>query len=138
MKKFIFMAFTALCLLSCQDGLWNTVNELKDQYKDLDVRVIHLEELCKEMNTNIASLQAIVSVLQSNDYITGITPITKDGKEIGCVITFGKHDPITMYYGSDENSGTYVAPLIGIAKDTDGIYYWTLNGEWILDADKKK
>jgi hypothetical protein len=25
------------------------------------------------------------------------------------------------------------APIIGVKKDTDGIYYWTLDGEWLTD-----
>ena len=112
---------------------------------DLDSRVTKLEELCKEMNTNITSLQTIVSVLQSNDYITGIIEIKKNGEVIGYTITFGKHDPITIYHGQDGKDGQNGAdgkdgstPVIGVAQDTDGAYYWTLNGEWLLDDNGNK
>ena len=138
------MAFAALCLMSCQDGLWNAINELKDQYSDLDGRVTRLEELCKEMNTNISALQTIVNVIQSNDYIVSVTPVMKDGKEIGYVITFGKHEPITIYHGNDGKDGKDGSgapgsvPVIGVAQDTDGVYYWTLNGEWMLDDNGQK
>ena len=118
--------------------------------ENLDQRVTKLEELCKEMNTNITSLQTIVSVLQSNDYITGIIEIKKNGEVIGYTITFGKHDPITIYHGQDGKDGQNGAdgkdgqdgssntPVIGVAKDTDGVYYWTLNGEWLLDDNGNK
>jgi hypothetical protein len=122
--------------------------------ENLDQRVTKLEELCKEMNTNITSLQTIVSVLQSNDFITGIVEIKKDGKVIGYTITFGKHDPITIYHGQDGKDGADgqngangqdgkdgadgYTPVIGVAQDTDGVYYWTLNGEWLLDDNGNK
>ena len=144
MKKLLFMAFAALCLMSCQDGLWNAINELKDQYSELDGRVTRLEELCKEMNTNISALQTIVNVIQSNDYIVSVTPVIKDSKEIGYVITFGKHEPITIYHGNDGKDGKDGSgapgsvPVIGVAQDTDGVYYWTLNGEWMLDDNGQK
>ena len=28
--------------------------------------------------------------------------------------------------------------MIGVAQDTDGVYYWTLNGEWLLDDNGNK
>ena len=30
------------------------------------------------------------------------------------------------------------APIIGVKKDTDGIYYWTLDGEWLTDEKGNK
>ena len=147
MKKILFVVLTAMCLVSCHDGLWNAIDELGQKYDDLDGRVSRLEELCKEMNTNISALQTIVNVLQSNDYIVSVSPISKDGKEVGYVITFGKHDPITIYHGNDGKDGkdgkdgsssSGSVPVIGVAQDTDGVYYWTLNGEWLLDGNGQK
>ena len=94
------------------------------------------------MNTNITALETIVAVLQSNDMITGIVEIKKDGKVIGYTITFSKHDSITIYHGESGQNGTNgkdgITPVIGVAQDTDGIYYWTLNGEWLLDDNGNK
>ncbi|WP_334128669.1 PL29 family lyase N-terminal domain-containing protein, partial [Alistipes finegoldii] len=92
-----------------------------------------LEELCKQMNTNISSLQTIVTALQNNVYVTGTTPLMKDGKEIGYTITFSKGNPITIYHGKDGQDGEDgTTPTISVKKDTDGVYYWTLNGEFIV------
>ena len=102
------------------------------------------------MNTNIVSIQTIVNVQQSGDYITGIVEIKKDGKVIGYTITFANHEPITIYHGQDGKdgadgkdgqdgtNGSSSTPVIGVAKDTDGVYYWTLNGEWLLDDNGNK
>ena len=131
MKKLLAFAalFAVVALTSCKyddDDLWNSVH-------GLDNRVAKLEELCKQMNTNISSLQTIVTALQNNVYVTGTTPLMKDGKEIGYTITFSKGNPITIYHGKDGQDGEDgTTPTIGVKKDTDGVYYWTLNGEFIV------
>ena len=89
-----------------------------------------LQRLCNEMNTNLSSLQAIVTALQNNDYITSVDPLTENGKVVGYTIKFAKSNPIVIYNGKDGADGN--TPVIGIKKDTDGIYYWTLDGEFIL------
>ena len=136
MKKIKFFVLLVVIVLftACHDKIWDSI-------EDLDSRVTKLEELCKEMNTNISALQTIVSVIQENDFITGILPIEKGGEVIGYTIMFGKHEPITIYNGEDGKdgqNGSATAPIIGVAKDADGIYYWTLNGEWLLDDEGNK
>ncbi len=131
MKKLLAFAalFAVVALTSCKyddDNLWNSVHGLEN-------RVAKLEELCKQMNTNISSLQTIVTALQNNVYVTGTTPLMQDGKEIGYTITFSKGNPITIYHGKDGQDGEDgTTPTIGVKKDTDGVYYWTLNGEFIV------
>ena len=130
-KKLLAFAalFAVVALTSCKyddDDLWNSVHGLEN-------RVAKLEELCKQMNTNISSLQTIVTALQNNVYVTGTTPLMKDGKEIGYTITFSKGNPITIYHGKDGQDGEDgITPTISVKKDTDGVYYWTLNGEFIM------
>lgn len=141
MKKLLTItALIAATLSSCKyddDDLWSSVHGLED-------RVAKLEELCKQMNTNISSLRTIVEALEENDYVTNVTPVMQNGKEIGYTIVFSKSNPITIYHGKDGQAGSDgddgTAPSIGVKLDTDGIYYWTLNGEWLTDdhGDKIK
>ena len=146
MKKLTTFAIMtmAIILSSCKyndDDIWNSVHNLED-------RVAKLEELCQQMNTNVSSLQTIVTALQSNDYITGITPVVENGKEIGYTITFSKSDAITIYHGRNGHDGIDgtngsdgadgVTPVIGVRQDVDGIYYWTLNGNWLTDDSGNK
>ena len=123
----MILSFLALCLglVSCYDD-----SGLIEKIKEIENRVSKLEEECKAMNTNISSLQTIVAALQQNDYVTGVAPITKDGIEIGYTISFDQSDPITIYHGKEGNT-----PVIGIKEHTDNIYYWTIDGEWLLDAE---
>ena len=128
--KVMILSFLALCLgfVSCYDD-----SGLMEKIKEIENRVSKLEEECKAMNTNISSLQAIVAALQQKDYVTAVAPITKDGVEIGYTISFTQSNPITIYHGQDGNT-----PVIGIKKHTDNIYYWTIDGEWLLDAEGNK
>lgn len=139
MKKLLTLAaLIAVTLSSCKyddDYLWKSVNGLEE-------RIAKLEELCKQMNTNISSLQTIVTALQNNDYVTGVTPVMQNSKEVGYTFTFSKSNPITIYHGKDGEDGVDgkdgTTPTIGVKKDTDGVYYWTINGEWLTDAQGKK
>ncbi len=143
MKKLLTFAalLAVVAFTSCKyddDDIWNSVHGLEN-------RIAKLEELCKQMNTNISSLQTIVTALQNNDYVTGTTPLMKDGKEIGYTITFSKGNPITIYHGKDGQDGEDgtngkdgTTPAIGVKQDADGVYYWTLNGDWLTDENGDK
>lgn len=128
MKKIFILFVIATILFGCSEEYDDS--GLRNDLNDLENRVEKLEELCKQMNTNISSLQSIVTALQSNDYITSVSPAVEDGRTIGYVISFAINDPITVYHGSKGTDGT--TPQIGVKQD-GGIYYWTLNGEWLTD-----
>ena len=129
------LVLVASSLLACTEPYDDTA--IRSDIEDLKERVTKLEELCTQMNNNISSLQAIVAALQNQDYITGVTTITENGKTIGYTIAFAKGTPITIYHGQDGKDSSYV-PLIGVKQDTDNIYYWTLDGEWLTDASGNK
>ena len=137
MKKILsILAAAAFCLVSCTSydeiAMWN-------KNEDLGERVSRLEELCEQMNSNISALQLIVEALQDNDYVTGIVPVTENGETIGYTINFSKSGPVTIYHGKDGEKGDDgKTPVIGVKKDTDGLYYWTLDGEWLTDDEGKR
>ena len=150
----------ALAFTACGDdyddtALWNQVNDNTN-------RIEALETWQEQVNNNIAALQQL---LNTTDYITSVTPVTEDGKETGYTISFRNSDPITIYHGekgdkgdkgdqgeqgeqgipgepgkdgadgSDGSDGS--TPQIGAEAD-GGTYYWTVNGEWLLDSEGKK
>ena len=136
MKKLLAYLLSAMMLLAVGCGEEYDDSLIWEKLNDHEKRISKLEELCKQMNTNITSLQDIIEALQNNDYVTNIAPITEDGKIIGYTITFSKSGSITIYHGQDGQDG--YTPVIGIAKDIDDVYYWTLDGEWLLDKDGNK
>ena len=102
-RHLVWLPVLCVALAGCKDDFDDS--ELRDQIADLDGRLTSLEKLCAQMNTNISSMQTIVSALQQNDYITGVTPITEGGNTIGYTITFMKNRPITIYHGKDGKKG---------------------------------
>ena len=101
-----------------------------------------LKVLVGKMNTNISALQTAIEALESNDYVTSVNPLTENGIAIGYTITFSKSGSIVIYHGKDGTNGTNGidghTPEIGAAKDTDGKYYWTVDGKWLIDEEGNK
>ena len=158
-KTILAAFFTMFAVISCEQE----VADVNDRLDDLEKRVSALEQLCKEMNSNISSLQGIVTAMQTGDYITSVNPVTSDGKTVGYTITFAKGQPITIYHGQDGSDGKDGTngkdgkdgkdgvngqdgkdgadghtPVICIQQDTDGIWYWTLDGQWLLNGNGQK
>lgn len=119
--------------------------EIRSSINDLKVRVERLEKLCSEMNTNISSLQAIVVALQKRDAVVSVTDLP-DNK--GYTILFASGKSIFIYNGKDGSDGKDGVdgqngldghtPSICIKQGADGTYYWTLDGEWIVDDSGNK
>ncbi len=116
-----------LLLFGCGDKYDDSA--LRNDLNDLENRVAKLEELCKQMNTNISSLQKIVVALQDNLSISKVEQISD-----GYIIHFSDGSTATIKNGKNSED----APIIGVKKDTDGIYYWTLDGEWLTDEKGNK
>ena len=141
--------FFAVLVAGCYDD-----TELRARLDEHEARLQELEKLCSEMNTNIASMQQIMAALQNNDFVTDVAPISENGKEIGYTITFSKSGAVTIYHGKDGKDGQNgkdgqdgkdgvdgkdgATPVVGLQQDTDGHWYWTLNGAWLLDSEGAK
>lgn len=147
MKKLL-----TLTLLVSFMGLWSCAYDdtpIWEKVNDHENRISYLEQLCTEMNSNISAMQTILEALENNDYITGVTPIVEGGETVGYTISFAKSDSITIYHGKDGANGANgkdgtngedgadgedgYTPVVGVRQDIDGVYYWTLDGEWLTD-----
>lgn len=116
-----------------------------------EARLAALESLCGRINSEITVLSSVVNALSAGDMVTSVTPVIIDGREAGYTIAFLKNLPITIMNGKPGNDGADGkdgedgkdgkdgkdgrAPVIGIGTDEDGNWYWTLDGEWMRDAD---
>lgn len=129
MKKFVVCMLAAAAIFAgCSKSDYE---DLKKKTDDLSARVTALEDLQKVMWENIQALQAIVNGADF-DYVTGVKAL-EDGS--GYEITFKKSPKIVIRHGSKGEAGE--VPLVSVKQDVDGEYYWTLNGEWLLDGGNK-
>ncbi|MBE6212420.1 MAG: hypothetical protein E7129_04695 [Rikenellaceae bacterium] len=142
MKKLLLLVAVAAMLFipsSCstedafhEDKVWECIGSIIS-------RIEELEKICDRMNSDISSLQNLVKALENNDSITGVFPIIENGVEVGYEIRFEHSDTIFIYHGKDGSNGKNgYTPQIGVRQDGDGIYYWTLDGEWLLDEKGNK
>ena len=134
MKKLVFI-LASLCLVcGCYDD-----SELRQQIKDHESRILKLETLCKKFNTQIESVQNAVNALNNKDYVESVTPIKEGTKVIGYEIRFSKSGSCQIYHGEDGKNGKDGnTPKIGVKQFTDGIWYWTCDGVWVLDNNGEK
>ena len=130
MRKGILLIFTMLAtLIGC--GQYDD-SELKSDINDLKSRMAALEKQCKNMNENLTSLQAIVDAIRKQDGVVSVTELP-EGKGYSVLFTSGK--VIYLYNGTDGTGSS--TPKISVRQDTDGIYYWTVDGEWLMVDGKK-
>ena len=135
-KTLTLLLLAALTLAACKyddSELWEQVNQNTEELAAQAARIAALEAWQAETNTNIEALQTLLS---TTDYITAVTPVVKDGVEVGFTISFLNTPSITIYHGTKGDKGdTGDTPQIGAAQGDDGNWYWTLNGELLTDTD---
>lgn len=142
-KNYALLLLVAIMALATSCGEDYDDTAIKKDISDLQSRVEKLEEWCKTANKQITSLQSLVSTMQANDYVTGVTPVMEGTTEVGYTISFTKSKPITIMHGTNGTNGKDgTTPVIGVKKHTDNLYYWTIqtgSGEatWMKDADGK-
>ena len=154
----------ALLTVACYDD--SAVLERLDQH-DKDITslkgdVTKLQQDVAKINSDITGLQTIINKLQSNVYVKEVTDVKdSDNKVIGYTITFTDNSKITIYHGEKGDKGDPgepgapgtpggqgepgtpgtpgsdgATPVIGV-KEYNGVYYWTVNGEYLVDANNQ-
>ena len=126
MKNMLFlfaMILSVIALNSCTD-----TSGLENQIDNIEGRVAALEKLTSQMNTNISALQSAVAALQNNDYVTNVSEVKEGDTIVGYTLTFAKSGAVTIYHGIDG-----LTPVVGVKQFTDGLYYWTIDGDWMTD-----
>lgn len=121
LRTILCAVFAATLLGSCSydDGeLWDAVNGQEERISALE----------KWQKTVVEQLNSLQGILTATDYITDVEKVTKDGKE-GYKISFLHAAPITLYYNADNEVSGTSDEVIGVAKDENDKWYWTLNGE---------
>lgn len=152
MKKLLFVLAATLAFVGC-------TGDIEDRLTNLEERVDKLEE---KLNDEVADLAELIDALNDNVYVTGVTEITEGGEVVGYTIALSKGQAITIYHGEDGKDGASgsdgkdgkdgedgkdgkdgsdgsdgndgATPKVGVVLE-DGVYYWTVNGEKLTDAD---
>ena len=92
-----------------------------------------LQELAGAVNWDLHILDLIVRELDDSHTIL---PESFRQTEDGYEVSFRDGKTIVIPFGKDGVDGVQFTP-VGV-RDEDGLYYWTVGGEWLLDADGNK
>ena len=133
MQKLLAICYAVFLVAACEkyDDSW-----IKDEFADVDGRLDELEKKCKEINTEIVNIQELIKALQQNDFVTDVKQLKENGKVVGYEICFSKNESVRLYHGKDGVDAH--VPQISVKQDADGIWYWTVDGEWMKDAEGNK
>ena len=128
MKKELVMSLgLALSCLACSkyddSALYNLIAKL-------DQRLVAVEEHVKKANEDIKTLKSLVSAASQGKTITEVKK-TDEGYDL----TFSDKQVISIKMGRDGMDGH--SPKISVALD-GGVYYWQLDGKWLLDTQGQK
>lgn len=141
MKKLLLIAIAFCTFTACDDEdnseLWEKVNGQEEKIEMLESELEALKLKIEGLNQ---TFKAITEMLNGG-LITGVEPVT-DGDKSGYTFTVQTFDEsagtqINTY--TVWNGESSVGPQIGMEKEEEtGLYYWTLDGEPMLDdADQK-
>ena len=158
-----FLSILSLVILGFVSTACYDDTDIREKIDDLDGRVTTLETLCTELHSNLSALTTLVQAMQKGDYVVSVSPLIEDGVEVGYRIVFKESGVVDLYHGKDgadgedgkdgangadgkdgangqdgANGTDGHTPVLGTKQDTDGAYYWTIDGEWVLDGEGNK
>ena len=111
---------TLLVLLAMLCGCTGMV---QDELAETHAKLAELQALVDSVNTNLQTLDLIVSKLDTTHTIEpGSLKETEDGYEV----SFKDGKKVFIAYGKDGKDGRTLIP-IGVLQDTDSLYYWTVD-----------
>lgn len=123
---------------SCTD-----TSSIEKDIDELKAAVAELQRQCSTFNASLETLDQVMSVLKDRDFVTSVQTLKgTDGTVTGYVITFVNHPTITIWMQQRQETppseDSPAIPVISVAKGDDGLYYWTSDGEFILDEEGNK
>ncbi len=125
-KSFIARFILVLCAATAAAACMKfDDSEIQSELSGIKSRLSALEQ---KANTDIAGLWEIVNALKG-----GITISSVSETDDAWIIQFSNGKTATLSKG-----GAGSTPVVGVKQDTDGIYYWTLHGQWMLDSGGNK
>lgn len=144
--KTMILALGAVVLLAGCEKYDDSALVARMDKAEADIK--ELQTLVSQLNSTLSGLATTVDALKAQDRIVSVTELADKS---GWVVEFSQTGKITLYNGKngidgkdgkDGTNGTNGqdgnTPTIGVKLDADGNYYWTVNGEYLLDESGNK
>ena len=135
MKKifYIFISLLVLSFTGCSQYA------LQEDLEALQKEVAELKAMVEDLNGDVAALNTFMAAYNGCKMVTHVVETS-----YGWTIYFNDDTYCDLRHGKDGDKGEAGdkgdkgdVPVIGVKQDTDGVWYWTLNGEFLLMDGKK-
>lgn len=128
MRKLLYFVayFLTFLVFSCS-------GPFKEDLEETKARIEELRTLVDATNSTLNSVQHLVSYLESGSYITSVDPVNESGRQTAYKVNFLNGNCFQLILGVDGLDG--YTPSFSVKRDSDGHYYWTLDGDWIKGSD---
>ena len=163
-KRLALFTGVALILAACSpyddSALVGRLDKVEKDITEIRTDIGNLQHDVMQINADIEGLRALVRAIKDNVYIKSISDVKDaDGKVIGYTIDLTNGNKITIYHGEKGDKGDPgdpgepgdpgapgdpgepgapgepgSTPQIGV-KEHNGVYYWTVNGEFLTDEN---
>ena len=97
-----------------------------------------LRSQIEPLNNSIKSVHEVATEMANGGFVTSISEISEESRT-GYELTFNNGKTIKLLSGITGKDGKDgKTPQIGMLQDSDGIYYWTLDGQWLENSSGEK
>lgn len=89
-----------------------------------------LQKIRRQLNSNILAVRHILNTSLSGGYVKFVSDCIEDGEKVGWIVETDDRTEVTAY-GTIVKSSLW-RPAIQLSKDSDEVWKWEVNGEWIM------
>lgn len=123
LKSIFFAVVSVLFITSCEQY---DDSALSGRVDELDGRVTELEQQIADLNTTVQGISTTIRALQNEERVVSVDQLA-DGA--GYTLTFSDGSTATIKNGEK--------PSLGIDQDEDGLWYWTVDGDFLMNGPDK-
>jgi hypothetical protein len=109
---------------------------VQEELEETHAKLEALQKAAAEASKQLEDLTVIVKLLENSDDHT-IDPASLKVTEDGYEVSFKDGETIVIPFGKDGKDGRTLIP-VGVMQDEDSLYYWQVDGEWLLDDEGNK
>lgn len=116
--------------------LFSCTGMVQEELEATHAKLEALQKAAAEASKQLEDLTVIVKLLENSDDHT-IDPASLKVTEDGYEVSFKDGETIVIPFGKDGKDGRTLIP-VGVMQDEDSLYYWQVDGEWLLDDEGNK